>query len=163
MWSFMKSNPDVLVNTTQQGIQKVKNENFAFLLESTTNEYARQRDCDLIQVGDLLDSKSYGLGLTKNSEWTAEISKTILLLQEKGVVRHLYEKWWKQSGYVKNCDELEQGKSPLAQPMQFQSVRGVFFILVVGMSLAVLCALVENLVFKWKAATRKRQSYEQEN
>ncbi len=36
---------------------------YAFLLESTSNEYVRTRDCDLIQIGGLLDSKSYGIGL----------------------------------------------------------------------------------------------------
>jgi hypothetical protein len=62
MWTFMSNNPDVFVNSTMLGIQRVKNGGYAFLLESTMNEYARQHDCDLMQVGGLLDSKGYGVG-----------------------------------------------------------------------------------------------------
>lgn len=51
------------MNSTLEAIQRVKREEYAFLLESTMNEYYRQRDCDLMQVGGLLDSKGYGIGL----------------------------------------------------------------------------------------------------
>ena len=62
MWNFMNSNQDVFVNSTESGIRRVKDGGYAFLLESTMNEYARQRDCELMQVGGLLDSKGYGIG-----------------------------------------------------------------------------------------------------
>lgn len=32
-------------------------------MESTSIEYTTERHCDLQQVGDLLDSKSYGIGM----------------------------------------------------------------------------------------------------
>ncbi len=41
------------------GIERVKNEDFAFFMESATLEYALERDCDLLQVGGLLNSKGY--------------------------------------------------------------------------------------------------------
>lgn len=62
MWNFMRSNPDVFVKSTAEGIKKVKQGGYAYLLESITNEYLRQRDCELMQVGGLLDSKGYGIG-----------------------------------------------------------------------------------------------------
>ena len=31
--------------------------NYAFLMESTMNEYIRQMDCELMQIGGLLDAK----------------------------------------------------------------------------------------------------------
>jgi hypothetical protein len=71
MWNFMNSNQDVFVNSTESGIRRVKDGGYAFLLESTMNEYARQRDCDLMQVGGLLDSKGYGIG-TPTGEFTAK-------------------------------------------------------------------------------------------
>lgn len=58
----MSNNPDVFVKSTEEGIAKVKKEPYAYLVESTTNEYMRQRDCELMQVGGLLDSKGYGIG-----------------------------------------------------------------------------------------------------
>lgn len=63
MWNFMSSaRPSVFVNSTKEGIEKVKKGNYAYLLESTMNDYITQRDCDLMQVGGLLDSKGYGIG-----------------------------------------------------------------------------------------------------
>ena len=53
MWNFMRSNPDVFVKSTDEGIKKVKQGGYAYLLESITNEYLRQRDCELMQVGGL--------------------------------------------------------------------------------------------------------------
>ena len=61
MWSFMSSNPAVFVKSTEEGVKRVKAGGYAYLLESTTNEYIRERDCELIQVGGLLDSKGYGI------------------------------------------------------------------------------------------------------
>ena len=49
----MRSNPDVFVKSTDEGIKKVKQGGYAYLLESITNEYLRQRDCELMQVGGL--------------------------------------------------------------------------------------------------------------
>lgn len=58
----MSTNPDVVVNSTDDGIRRVYEGGYAFLLESTMNEYYRHRDCDLMQVGGLIDSKGYGIG-----------------------------------------------------------------------------------------------------
>lgn len=60
MWQFMHANPDVFVSSASEGIAKVKKGGFAYLLESSTNEYLRERNCELIQVGGLLDAKGYG-------------------------------------------------------------------------------------------------------
>ena len=54
--------PTVFVNTTKEGIIRVKKGSYAYLLESTMNEYIVQRNCELMQVGGLLDSKGYGIG-----------------------------------------------------------------------------------------------------
>lgn len=35
--------------------------NYAFLMESTSIEYVTERNCDLTQVGGMLDTKSYGI------------------------------------------------------------------------------------------------------
>ena len=59
----MRSQPDqVLVKSTDDGIRKVKTENYAFLCESKLIEYMAERDCELFQVGGLLDEKNYGFG-----------------------------------------------------------------------------------------------------
>lgn len=139
----MKSTPSVLTKSTADGINRVKAGGYAYLLESTTNEYARQRDCDLMQVGDLLDSKSYGLGLRKGSLFTDEISNAILLLQEKGKIQQMYDKWWKQIGAV-NC---ETKKNEQGDAMTFSNVGGIFVVLVFGMCISCIVAIIEYI---WK-------------
>jgi hypothetical protein len=63
MWKYMVNNPDVFVKKNQEGIDRVKAESYAFLMESTTIEYVVQRECNLTQIGGLLDNKGYGIGL----------------------------------------------------------------------------------------------------
>ncbi len=67
MWKYMSNNPDVFVNKTQDGINRVKSESYAFLMESTSIEYTIQRECNLTQIGGLLDNKGYGIGLPEGS------------------------------------------------------------------------------------------------
>ena len=63
MWAFMENHePSVFVRTSSEGIQRVMDGNYAFLMESTMIDYTVQRHCDLMQVGGLLDSKGYGIG-----------------------------------------------------------------------------------------------------
>lgn len=49
--------PSVFVSTYEDGIDRVLEGNYAFLMESTMLDYAVQRDCNLTQIGGLLDSK----------------------------------------------------------------------------------------------------------
>lgn len=58
MWSYMKSaEPSVFTKTTADGVARVRKSKgkFAFLLESTMNEYIEQRKpCDTMKVGGRL-------------------------------------------------------------------------------------------------------------
>ncbi|XP_075429524.1 glutamate receptor 3 isoform X6 [Ascaphus truei] len=71
MWSYMKSaEPSVFTKTTDDGVARVRKSKgkFAFLLESTMNEYIEQRKpCDTMKVGGNLDSKGYGVATPKGS------------------------------------------------------------------------------------------------
>ena len=58
MWKYMESSkPSVFVRDYDQGIARVKRGGYAFLMESTVLDYVVQRDCNLTQIGGLLDSK----------------------------------------------------------------------------------------------------------
>ena len=71
MWNFMEATheaslarkqPGVFVKTTDEGLSRVMKGNYAFLMESTMIDYNIQRNCELMQVGGLLDSNGYGIG-----------------------------------------------------------------------------------------------------
>lgn len=58
MWRFMENKkPSVFTSTYEEGIRRVLEGNYAFLMESTMLDYIVQRDCNLTQIGGLLDTK----------------------------------------------------------------------------------------------------------
>lgn len=57
--------PSVYVKSSDEGEKRVLAGNYAYLAESTTVEYRIARNCDLMQVGQQLDSKGYGIGLPR--------------------------------------------------------------------------------------------------
>lgn len=66
MWAAMESaKPSVFVKSNDEGKERVLKEKggYAFFMESTSLEYIAERNCDLMQVGGLLDSKSYGIAM----------------------------------------------------------------------------------------------------
>lgn len=66
MWRYMENKkPSVFVPSYEDGIKRVLEGNYAFLMESTMLDYAVQRDCNLTQIGGLLDSKGYGIATPK--------------------------------------------------------------------------------------------------
>ncbi len=63
MWEFMSSRRhSVMVKSIEEGIERVLTSDYAFLMESTTIEFVTQRNCNLTQIGGLIDSKAYGIG-----------------------------------------------------------------------------------------------------
>lgn len=63
MWEFMSSRRhSVMVKDNEEGIHRVLTSDYAFLMESTTIEFVTQRNCNLTQIGGLIDSKAYGVG-----------------------------------------------------------------------------------------------------
>jgi len=51
--------------SNNEGVERVVKGkgNYAFLMESTSIEYVIERNCELTQVGGLLDSKGYGIAM----------------------------------------------------------------------------------------------------
>lgn len=64
MWAAMESSkPSVFMKSNDEGKERVKKGGYAFFMESTSLEYMAERNCELMQVGGLLDSKSYGIAM----------------------------------------------------------------------------------------------------
>ncbi|XP_045456994.1 glutamate receptor ionotropic, kainate 2 [Melitaea cinxia] len=155
MWQHMSTaSPPALVSSYEEGVRRVLLGNYAFLMESTMLDHRVQRDCNLTQIGGLLDSKGYGIATWKGSPWRDKISLAILELQEKGVIQILYDKWWKNTGDVCNRD----GKDSKANPLGVQNIGGVFVTLLCGLVLAIVVAILEFCWNTRKNASQGRQS-----
>jgi glutamate receptor, ionotropic, invertebrate len=66
MWSAMEMNGEKYTpDSNDAGVKLVKEEKglYAFMMESSAIEYQRQKHCSLVTVGDLLDSKGYGIAM----------------------------------------------------------------------------------------------------
>lgn len=57
---------EVLTAGNDEGKKKVLSENYAFLMESSSIEYIQERECNLTQIGGLLDQKGYGIAMKKS-------------------------------------------------------------------------------------------------
>ena len=113
--------------------------NYAFLCESSMLDWLVQRDCNLTQIGGLVDNKGYGIATPKGSRWRDKISQAILLLQEKSAIQMLYNKWWlgkdvEDSLYCP-AHALDVTK---ASALNLINIGGVFVVLLCGLSIAVL-------------------------
>ncbi|XP_042656497.1 glutamate receptor ionotropic, kainate 4 isoform X4 [Tyto alba] len=139
MWNYMYSKqPSVFVKSTEEGIARVLNSNYAFLLESTMNEYYRQRNCNLTQVGGLLDTKGYGIGMPVGSVFRDEFDLAILQLQENNRLEILKRKWWEGGKCPKEEDHRAKG-------LGMENIGGIFVVLICGLIVAIFMAMLEFL------------------
>lgn len=62
--------PTVFTESNQEGVERVirGRGNYAFLMESTSIEYVTERNCELTQIGGLLDNKGYGIATPPSEE-----------------------------------------------------------------------------------------------
>lgn len=62
---MLSQEPDGFVDSNEKGLYQVTHykHKYAFFCESTTIEFYTHQDCDVVQVGDKLDSKQYGIGM----------------------------------------------------------------------------------------------------
>ncbi|XP_065128120.2 glutamate receptor 1a isoform X2 [Paramisgurnus dabryanus] len=155
MWSYMKSaDPSVFVKTTDEGVIRVRKSKgkYAYLLESTMNEYIEQRKpCDTMKVGGNLDSKGYGIATPKGSPLRIPVNLAVLKLNEQAVLDKLKNKWWYDKG---ECGSKDSGRKDKTSALSLSNVAGVFYILIGGLGLAMLVALVE---FCYKSRTESRR------
>ncbi|KAM7384880.1 hypothetical protein PAMA_011982 [Pampus argenteus] len=151
MWNYMYSKqPSVFVKSTEEGIARVLNSKYAFLMESTMNEYYRSLNCNLTQIGGLLDTKGYGIGMPLGSPYRDEITLGILQLQESNRLEILKRRWWEGGQCPKEEDHRAKG-------LGMENIGGIFVVLICGLIIAVFVAIME---FVW--STRRSAETDEE-
>ncbi|XP_073319214.1 glutamate receptor ionotropic, kainate 5-like isoform X4 [Pagrus major] len=152
MWNYMYSKqPSVFVKSTEEGIARVLNSKYAFLMESTMNEYYRSLNCNLTQIGGLLDTKGYGIGMPLGSPYRDEITLGILQLQESNRLEILKRRWWEGGQCPKEEDHRAKG-------LGMENIGGIFVVLICGLIIAVFVAIME---FVW--STRRTAETDEVN
>ncbi len=144
MWRFMKTNPEAsFVTSNYEGIERVLKGDYAYLMESPLIDYEIQRNCNLTQIGGLLDSKGYGIATQLGSPYTDDISLRILEMQEKGEIQKFYNRWWK-GGSTCIRDEKKDSK---ANALKVENVGGIFVVLVGGVIIAIMVSFFEFIYY----------------
>ncbi|KAL1440474.1 hypothetical protein MTO96_009407 [Rhipicephalus appendiculatus] len=152
MWHAMR---DDLVPSNAKGVARVQSGGYAFLMESTSIEYVVQRQCQLTQIGGLLDSKGYGIALPPGSPYRSFFSSAILRLQENGTLHVLKERWWKVRHLSRRCPEEDGPSRPgSASELGLPKLGGVFVVLLSGLGVACLIAFAEFFLNARSARSR---------
>lgn len=79
--------PTVFTSSNKEGEERVMRGKgaYAYLMESTTIEYVVERNCELTQVGGMLDSKGYGIAMPPS-----EILKLFYFFYKLKIIRVLF-------------------------------------------------------------------------
>ncbi|XP_030746456.1 glutamate receptor ionotropic, kainate 2-like [Sitophilus oryzae] len=147
MWNTIKHDKSVFEKNNDNGVERVlstKNALYAFFMESTGIEFEMERRCELRRIGNLLDSKSYGIGMPLNADYRHSINSAILQLQETGKLMDLKEKWWKREREGEPCNRSSDEKS---DSLALSNVGGIFIVLGLGIAIACTIAIFE---FFWE-------------
>lgn len=78
MFHTMKTG-NTFVNSTKEGVERVRKGGFAYLTDGPYLDYYNRRNpCNTMMLENLLEAKSYGIALQRNSELTNQFSVAIL-------------------------------------------------------------------------------------
>ncbi|CAF0748574.1 unnamed protein product [Brachionus calyciflorus] len=159
MWSFMNGfGSQVFVKNNFEGVKKVRDSKgkYAFLLESSVNEYLNERQpCDTMKVGNNLDSKGYGIATPIGSDLKEAINLAVLQLREDGTLENLKKKWWFEQSECGNQKSQSASKDASRNALGLGNVAGIFYILIIGLVISVITAGFEIL---YKARIDARRS-----
>ncbi|CAF0932273.1 unnamed protein product [Adineta steineri] len=159
MWDFMQQHKDdVFVSSNREGIEKVRQSKgkFAFLLESTLNEYVNERlQCNTMRVGENIDAKGYGIGTPLGSDLREAINIAVLELTESGFLERLKQKWYYERS---ECTNINNKDSKQSTELNLANVAGMFYVLIVGLGAAMVIAFLEFLLKAKLDSTRLNQN-----
>merc|ERR1711892_983418 len=109
IFEAMETFDNVYTKSNAEGVQKVLDGNgeYAYFMESPSAEYATTKNCQLIQVGGLIDSKMYSIALPQGSKYREEVNLALLELNEEGTLDFIKQRWWNKHQCQNNLDVFE--------------------------------------------------------
>lgn len=142
MWRYMKKH-NTLFKTSQAGLNKVKQGNFAFIWDSVVLEHATHSlDCGTFKtIGSLFGKIGYGIGLPKDSPYNKQLSQAILELLHEGYMDRLERKWFESP---RVCEEQHFSLDSVTQ-LGLADMGGVFIIVSVGVGISLIVLVIEWL------------------
>ncbi|XP_011304726.1 glutamate receptor ionotropic, kainate 2-like isoform X2 [Fopius arisanus] len=162
MYNYMKAHlDDVMTDSNEAGSKRVIEEDgkYAFLMESASIAYVSQRECNLTQIGDPLDTKGYGIAMKKGFKDRDKLNTAVLQMQESGLLAQLKDKWWKEKRGGGKCTAETSSSSPAE--LTLDNVGGVFLVLGVGIAVSIVLSVLEMLHAVFVTSLREKVSFKQ--
>uniref|UniRef100_A0A1I8FPI2 PBPe domain-containing protein n=1 Tax=Macrostomum lignano TaxID=282301 RepID=A0A1I8FPI2_9PLAT len=99
---------------TSEGIGRVREGGYAYILESTFNQYYRERDCELTQIGGIFNPSSYAFAVPQgNAFLKEELGEVILQLHKEQFIEDMSNAWIKRFNLTgPPCSEAVDDASP---------------------------------------------------
>ena len=150
-----------LVNSTSAGVERVRNEKYAFIMESMQALHEvnnpKNGQCDLMTVGQPFGLRSYGFALKQGSDHREAFHHAILDLQQSGTLEYLEKKWWVDRGKCWNVTRAERMISAVSalhvnkpKKVTVSMFWGALLLICVGIACSLLAFLGEALYFKYR-------------
>ncbi|XP_046572951.1 LOW QUALITY PROTEIN: glutamate receptor ionotropic, kainate glr-3-like [Haliotis rubra] len=151
LWKKMSSDATLLTRSVSEGVARVRQGNYAFIMEGPSAEYyAGQYPCDTMVIGQPLDDRAYGFACGQNSDVCTLLNPYILRLKQNSYLANRKRKWMKSyqcSFGGKN--EIKIRGSPvidvfgisgirLETQLSFKRFSAAFFILLAGVVLSLI-------------------------
>lgn len=99
--------------------------------------------CDTMMAEEVFGNKEYGIAVPRDREGMDELwdklNHAVLQLREDQKLQRLNKEWWIDRG---NC--VPDTQSSASRSLSLVNVSGVFYILIVGLVLAMLWAIIET-------------------
>ncbi|KAM3920919.1 putative glutamate receptor [Leptodactylus fuscus] len=150
IYEYMDKRKDrVLVKSFSEGVQRVRESNYAFLGESISQDYVVAKHCDLVRAPEIIAGRGYGIAASFDSPLIRPLTIAILEQFETGNLEYLRQKWWE------NTCTTEQAQAGWV-PLQPHTLGGIFVILGIGLALGLIVSFIE-LVCKSKSKAAQQQ------
>jgi ABC-type amino acid transport substrate-binding protein len=96
MYLYMARNPDVLVDNSKEGVNRVNNSRYAFIIETSLAEFLSGKYCNLTYIEDKLSHfpRQYAIALPKDSPLKKSFNNAIKELKASGTLDRLEAKYW---------------------------------------------------------------------
>ncbi|KAG9482257.1 hypothetical protein GDO78_011118 [Eleutherodactylus coqui] len=143
IYEYMDKRKDrVLVKTFSDGVQRVRESNYAYLGEASSQDFVAAKHCDLVRAQEIIGGRGYGIAAELDSPLIRPLTIAILEQFETGNLEYLRQKWWENT-----CTATEEHASWV--PVQPHTLGGIFLILGIGLALGLIVSCLE-LVCKSK-------------
>ncbi|XP_068212059.1 glutamate receptor U1-like [Palaemon carinicauda] len=149
---LLLESPDLFVKSDNEGVAAVLRGKMAFIKEKSWLDFAMEEDflktkkCRLSQVNQLFFSAGFGWVLQEESIYLPLVNEEILRMMQSGLFTIWRQKYWPKP------NKCTAGRSTATGPraLHLGNFLGHFFLLGVGVSLALSVLIVEKIMYRPK-------------